>query len=988
MSEDHSSGDEMTAVEEERNAASFAKGLSSAAEAAASRLKVKASRVYISVVEDKLLRGVDMKDRKNKGGVACSICCAVCGSLSILLSACTYFIISAIFVWAILDNAVITSEHCIGYDFWLTNIGGVSPPEYECFHMFNLTNLETVQAGGMAVYDEVGPYCYVIQKEKFNVEWEDDEHTVSHQTWQYYVYSPKMSVGDPDEDIIVNLSPGYLGIVMVLHGEELLPIVMTGTIIGTNIEWLTSVFVHHMQSNTTASLLPLQQETILSGGTSLDDFYATWANETAAPSEEWEGMLVSFQGQQSGIPLAAAQLLWDDSVPYSLTNLTKESVAGWFNASVSALPDGDFTDGDYIDATTDSWSFLASEFGITVEQVQMIGTWLRESFFVTYTNPSLVTKFSALDNGVKEVRDIGWLQWAACNVVNQDIKVSANKAFYFYPGGKPEYGCSDPLAPPLSVDQSKQLLMGDAGVVSLPGLVEFVVVYADASVSCPEGSLTANLTACSDCSTCASLSCISTYVGNSTTHYSDPVYGTCGFNATTKACESYSSDFLCSLSMASLSCSGTVDCEHCALGKSTGNGSNSSDAMYCSGCSCSDYPTQEYGFPACVECNSCANHTSCNDTAIWTDFYDEWGLTKTEADYFFAYLGIMVLDYGDQELDRVLNANGGLFKTMSVNDWLYHPEDPLMRIVEPYFPIDGRLVVNTTSKQEAEENIPPSTLYTGKGNLDNLNRYIKYRNQTEITYAVEIPVAGQDEWGQFQPFQKERGIDHLYMFDPNYVRELEIVKMMEVEYRGVELWRYSFSNSTWAPNPDYFMTIPGFTNQTIIEGSPIFLSIAHWQGVPDEYTSKVKGVVENRNWRTDYSVIDIEPHTGLVFHTNASLMVSLYLEPHMSDWLSVYNPNVTVDTFYPVMWALEQALFSKENALEYNLLVGFMLWLQKITVGFYLAAGLVMLVCSFMLWKWVRDIRPKAWDRFDYEVVQNTNDTDEETENLLSSLES
>jgi hypothetical protein len=169
---------------------------------------------------------------------------------------------------------------------------------------------------------------------------------------------------------------------------------------------------------------------------------------------------------------------------------------------------------------------------------------------------------------------------------------------------------------------------------------------------------------------------------------------------------------------------------------------------------------------------------------------------------------------------------------------------------------------------------------------------------------VDIPVAGQDEWGQFQPFQQARGIDHLYMFDPNYMRELEIVKMMEVEYRGVELYRYSFSNTTWAPNPDYFMTIPGFTNQTIIEGSPIFLSIAHWQGVPDEYSSKVKGVVEGRDWRTDYSVIDIEPHTGLVFHTNASLMVNLYLEPHMSDWLSVYNPNVTVDTFYPVVSSL------------------------------------------------------------------------------------
>lgn len=245
---------------------------------------------------------------------------------------------------------------------------------------------------------------------------------------------------------------------MVLHGEELLPIVMTGTIIGTNVEWLTTVFVHHMQSNTTATLLPQQQQSILSDGIPLDEFYYTWANATTAPSAEWQGMLVSFEGEESGIPLAAAQLLWDEDVPYSLTNPTKESIAGWFNASLSSLPDGDFTNGNYVNSTEDSWSFLASEFGITVKQVQMIGTWLRESFFITYTNPALVSTYAALDDGVQEVRDLGWLQWGACNVVSQVLKLSANEAFYFYPGGKPEYGCSDPLAPPLTVAQSKEVM--------------------------------------------------------------------------------------------------------------------------------------------------------------------------------------------------------------------------------------------------------------------------------------------------------------------------------------------------------------------------------------------------------------------------------------------------------------------------------------------------------------------------------------------------
>lgn len=261
--------------------------------------------------------------------------------------------------------------------------------------------------------------------------------------------------------------------------------------------------------------------------------------------------------------------------------------------------------------------------------------------------------------------------------------------------------------------------MGSAGVVSLPGLVEFVVVYADASVSCADGSITANLTDCTGCSTCDSLSCLPAYVGganacepcssytgtctenplfeqctvtsgngtcvydsgnntckgaanttcalsdptgactstggvecsylagdgnwtcavvqptcsfDNTTQactstngctscapnpYTDPYYASCSFNVSSGACVSTSSNFTCSLSTAPISCAGSVTCEHCAVGSSVGNGTESQDSTYCSECSCSSYSTANIEFPACMECSSCSNYTSCNDTAIW-----------------------------------------------------------------------------------------------------------------------------------------------------------------------------------------------------------------------------------------------------------------------------------------------------------------------------------------------------------------------------------
>lgn len=62
---------------------------------------------------------------------------------------------------------------------------------------FNLTNVPEVEQGGTPVYDEKGPYCYNTYKEKINIEWNEDQTEVTHQT---YLYVPARGADAIDAD--------------------------------------------------------------------------------------------------------------------------------------------------------------------------------------------------------------------------------------------------------------------------------------------------------------------------------------------------------------------------------------------------------------------------------------------------------------------------------------------------------------------------------------------------------------------------------------------------------------------------------------------------------------------------------------------------------------------------------------------------------------------------------------------------------------------
>ena len=185
-------------------------------------------------------------------------------------------------------------------------------------------------------------------------------------------------------------------------------------------------------------------------------------------------------------------------------------------------------------------------------------------------------------------------------------------------------------------------------------------------------------------------------------------------------------------------------------------------------------------------------------------------------------------------------------------------------------------------------------------------QYISWGNQTVIPYplyAEDVPIHGTDEWGQFPPLMNENNIKTLTSWDPNYIRPVTIEKMGEVMMRDVVLWRFMVQNDTLLPNPLYYQYIQGFANSTQFHfGSPIFYSNPHYAGCDDKYANKVVGVTENRNYLSDYTVVDIEPNTGLVMHVNETIQLNVYVDPTIwPERLKIFYPNVTNDLFYPIV---------------------------------------------------------------------------------------
>lgn len=105
---------------------------------------------------------------------------------------------------------------------------------------------------------------------------------------------------------------------------------------------------------------------------------------------------------------------------------------------------------------------------------------------------------------------------------------------------------------------------------------------------------------------------------------------------------------------------------------------------------------------------------------------ETWGIDFEEAIPFLAYMDYVRVTYSQLYLTYVLfGAGGGLITNRTVDQWLFHQEDPLMKLANPTQPNAGDLIVNQTSVEYAER-VPPSLLYTGLVLISFSPQYITY----------------------------------------------------------------------------------------------------------------------------------------------------------------------------------------------------------------------------------------------------------------------
>jgi hypothetical protein len=356
----------------------------------------------------------------------------------------------------------------------------------------------------------------------------------------------------------------------------------------------------------------------------------------------------------------------------------------------------------------------------------------------------------------------------------------------------------------------------------------------------------------------------------------------------------------------------------------------------------------------------------------FTAIHQVWDLNMAEAVSFVGYFFYMREEYSLGVLEHIVQSGGGLYVARTVHQWLWKMDDPLLLLLAPTSP-SGALIGNETTPDDARKKHPPSTVYTGKENINQVQVYTVWQGVDTIkgVYAVDVPVGGVNDIGLFQPFINENTI--LWSWDSNYIRNMRLVPTGYVSHRGIKTIRYEIDNQTFAVNSDLYQTIQGFANLTgAHNSSSIFLSNPHMFGADPKYTQMIEGQVQN--FTIDITIIDIEPNLGQVLNLNEGLQINVYLDPHKSYMpMSTFYPNVRLDVFHPIVYVKQYVTLTDKNAQQIKDSLYLGLLLKDVLFWTSLAVGACLLLtfvpCSLVAFRyWWKD---RTADQYPNYVVIN-----------------
>mmetsp|Transcript_15409 Transcript_15409/g.23086 ORF Transcript_15409/g.23086 Transcript_15409/m.23086 type:complete len:867 (-) Transcript_15409:46-2646(-) len=377
---------------------------------------------------------------------------------------------------AIKAQTVIDSKSSDGYKDFVDSRTADVPPLYEYWYFFNLTNHQQLIAGTQTKphFEEIGPYIFTQIKVNMNISFQDDGNVIAYRQCQSWIWEPSLSAAhgcikpdgtpcDAETDQILNINPGYMGAVAQAGSELALSIGFTGPALEKLFFFLQGEFLSDTVARFSVEALSSQKTLIMTNETlTQSEFLSVWANATSTQhlSPLWQGMLVSEGAPTpSNISTHSAQALFSPQQPYSLLNNAMHSYQLW-SRTVALLDDPH--------ANQPNLELLSDTFDMSIVQVNMVASWLRDAFHPTYTYPLLTVHFE-----VDSIYDLAYLQWGKGSVT-PGLFTSIQQ---LYPEKnfptKPEFALWTSLVSTMEWQDAKRLLNGTKGLFDAEHIPEF-----------------------------------------------------------------------------------------------------------------------------------------------------------------------------------------------------------------------------------------------------------------------------------------------------------------------------------------------------------------------------------------------------------------------------------------------------------------------------------------------------------------------------------
>lgn len=144
----------------------------------------------------------------------CSLCLTIFGIVLVILGIVLRPVINQMFRDKI-DQELVLKPGSPTYKPWVKS----TVPIYAKYFFFHIVNPEEVKQGAKPVLEERGPYTYIAHTQKFNVEWQESNATVSYdeKTWYVFDRTSSCSSCDPFHDEITTVNIPLMTVAALLE---------------------------------------------------------------------------------------------------------------------------------------------------------------------------------------------------------------------------------------------------------------------------------------------------------------------------------------------------------------------------------------------------------------------------------------------------------------------------------------------------------------------------------------------------------------------------------------------------------------------------------------------------------------------------------------------------------------------------------------------------------------------------------------------------